>query len=122
MDFDDVCDFNGVPYRRSRHPILLLDAGMRVIGANQPALRLLGYQSSELLSKTLLELITASTRPQAGRHWRRLLEGGEQIGEYGLVTRAGGTLEVHYHAVAEVAPGVHLAELTPVSGSTPPER
>lgn len=115
MGLDDICDFEGVPYPQSPHPILLTDGDMRCVGANQAVLDLLGYQISDLMSKSILELEPGDWQPDGDRLGQRLAADGDQIGVYRLLTRGGDTIQVRYHAIAEVAPGVHLFEFATVS-------
>lgn len=112
MRFENICDFEGVPYQRSLHAILLVGDEMKILDANQPALDLLGYDLPGLRAITALELAPATSRDGAQSLWRSFIAHGEQIGDYELETSCGLPLRVHYHAVADVAPGVNVIELS----------
>ncbi|MCV2361992.1 PAS domain S-box protein [Paucibacter sp. DJ1R-11] len=96
--------------------ILLADDQGHCIDANAAACSMLGYTKSELLSKSIQELMIQG--PNQDKHqslWRRLFASARQSGRTQMWRKDGHALIAEYSAVAHIQPGVHLSVLSDVT-------
>jgi len=93
---------------------LAADNISRYVAANVKASEVTGYTRAELLDMVVSDLTPPMRHDSAGELWNRFIQSGTQTGEFVLVRKDGSRLGVHYAAYASVAPGVHLALLTPL--------
>ena len=91
--------------------ILLADDAGNYVYASPAARKLLRTSTEELLRRSVFELAAPPQREQARETWRRFIAEGQQSAEFAF-TRADGTVvEIEYHAVANVLPGLHASLL-----------
>lgn len=95
--------------------IFLADDAARYVEVNPAACELLGYPHKILIQMTLWELTPDINREAAQALWHRFIETGQQQGELTLVGRDKRLIEVEYHAVANIVPGLHLSVLRDVT-------
>ncbi len=96
--------------------ILLLDNQGRLIEVNPAACKLTGYSHAALLDHALQEFIVSDLSPSAHMLWELLMKKGEATGEYRLRRQDNSQAWVEYHAVANIAPGLHLIVLNDTTG------
>lgn len=104
----------GELFRRTRRAMLLVDDDQRYVAANEPACRLLGLSSDELVGQTITEVTPPELRDQVPAMWERFLTEGTLEGPYELVRSDGKRIEVTFSATANVLRGLHLAMLVRV--------
>lgn len=95
--------------------ILLADDMARYVEANPAACELLGYPHEALVQMTLWDLTPDVNREMVQILWQRFIEAGQQRGEFTLIGRDKRLIEVEYHAVANVVPGLHLSILRDIT-------
>ena len=96
-------------FSESRNPMLLADDERRYVNANNAALVLLGYDLPTLRSMRIDDLATPEVRPFLDDVWADFLAQGGSIGQFQILRSDGTTVDVHFNATANVAPGLHLS-------------
>jgi PAS domain S-box-containing protein len=104
--------------------VALADDQARFVEVNPAFARLVGYSQEELLSLSVPALSVGPPEAAVGVEplWHRFLKTGAQAGEIRLRRKDGETIEVEYHAVANVLPGLHLSVLRDATGRKREER
>jgi PAS domain S-box-containing protein len=91
------------------------DAG-DIIDANPAACTRLGYTREELLQRSVFEICAVG---EAGREfWQGFLKKGRLSGEHEIERKDGTTFRTECSAVANVAPGIHVFTIRPVTRET----
>lgn len=98
-------------FDRAVEAILLADDDGRYVRVNPAAEKLTGYSDRELRSMTVMDLTPTADKEQGVSSWRELIRLGALSGDYILTRRDGSSVEVDFHAVANIMPGVHLSIL-----------
>ncbi|MEO8077944.1 MAG: response regulator [Acidobacteriota bacterium] len=96
--------------------LILADDSGRYVAANDHAAELTGYDSRELTSMSVKDLYLPSQTEAGSELWRHFIAEGTQEGVFVARRRDGGSVAMHYVAIANVVPGLHLSALSP----TPP--
>ncbi|KUG19869.1 hypothetical protein ASZ90_010402 [hydrocarbon metagenome] len=97
--------------------VLVADDAGHLREINRAACTLLGYTREELLQRSVFDI--CADREETGREfWRGFLERGVLQGECELARKDGATIRVECNAVAEIAPGIHVATIRPLPGQT----
>ena len=86
-------------------------AGLHV-GANRTESEMTGFSPSEMLTKSIWDLLSAADREQSRAVWR-LADTGRLAGSVTIVTRQGLQRESQYCAFANVLRGAHLSVFMP---------
>ncbi len=84
--------------RQANDAILLADAELRILEANERALQLYGYSAEELGAMKLTDLVAASDSDASARAWRGLAETGAYLREAVHMGRGGEELPVEVSA------------------------
>jgi PAS domain S-box-containing protein len=100
--------------------MLLADDDSRYVDANPAACRLLQRPLNELLGMRVGDVTPAGVDVDA--LWREFLTRGELRGEYVLQRPDRSTVDVEFHATANVLPGRHLSVVRDVSARKEAER
>jgi PAS domain S-box-containing protein len=95
--------------------VLVADDEGRYIAANQRAAQLTGFTVEQLLMMTVADLTPVPYASDSRGLWRDFVTAGVQKGTYQLRRRDGSVVEVHYAAWANLAPGVHVSVLSPIT-------
>lgn len=108
-------------FRRSANPVALADDSRRVIDVNEAAVRLLGRSLEELVSTSIVDIISPAEREESTRQWQGFLRTGEYSGSRDLLRADGTTVEVDFAARMAAVNGRRLAiyVLMPKSASWP---
>ena len=101
---------------------LIADDERRYVAANASACVLLGRTLAELLSMRVDDLATPADRQWVDQAWAAFLAEGSQAGPMEIVRSDGAVRHVEYRAKARIAPGLHLSQLTDVTGRVHRER
>lgn len=99
----------GELFRRTRYAMLLVDDDQRYVAANEPACRLLGLSSDELVGQTIAQVTPPELRNQVPAMWERFLTEGALEGHCELLRSDGRRIEVTFSATANVVHGLHLS-------------
>lgn len=91
--------------------MLLANGEGHYVDANPAACALTGYTREELLTRSILDVTPVADRKLGALLWCTLLIVGTQEGEFTTTRKDGARRIVEYRAVANVAPGLHLAIL-----------
>jgi PAS domain S-box-containing protein len=102
-------------FHHSQDAILFLDDTARYVDANPAACAMSGYSREELLALPPGGLTARDNFASIQERWRRLIETGDQRGEYELERKDGTTVIADYSSVANVLPGLHLSILRDVT-------
>ena len=94
---------------------LVVDDGGRYIAANQRACELTGYTRAELLTRSVADITHSIDLPAEERLWRAFERTRRQSGRYTLNRKDGVTVPVDYDAFWDLAPGIHVSFLNPVT-------
>ena len=92
--------------------MLLADSDSRYVDANPAACKLLQRSRDELLRMRVGDVTPAGV--DVDGLWREFLSRGEMRGEYILQRPDGSTVDVEFHATANVLPGRHLSLGSPL--------
>ncbi|MDC0743618.1 PAS domain-containing sensor histidine kinase [Polyangium mundeleinium] len=95
--------------------ILVANDDGRFVEANAAACSLLGRSREEMLNLSIHEITTAHGNARFEELWRTFLVEGIQSGHFTLVRGDGSTIDVAYHARANVVPGCHVAGFSDVT-------
>lgn len=91
--------------------VVVADDERRYVHANAAAGALLGIDHEQLIGMRVEE-VTGTPREAAEEAWRRFRESGVQVGSVDVPNPVG-SRNVPYIAIADVAPGRHVAVLIP---------
>ncbi|MDI1450710.1 sensor histidine kinase [Polyangium sp. 6x1] len=91
--------------------ILVANDDGRLLEANAAACSLLGRSREEIVGLTIREITPAHGNARFDELWRTFLSDGIQTGHFTFVRGDGSTIDVEYHARANVIPGCHVAGL-----------
>jgi PAS domain S-box-containing protein len=100
--------------------MLLADDDRRYLDANPAACRLLQRPLEDILRLRVEDVTPAGVEVEAA--WRAFISRGELKGEYRLQRPDGSTVDVDFHATADVIPGQHLSILRDVTDRKAAER
>jgi PAS domain S-box-containing protein len=107
-------------FARSSNPILLLDEDRRFLDVNDPALRLLGRDRSEVIGTSIAESIRADERERAVKEWEEFLTSGEYSGRRDLIRPDGSEVAIDFAARLAAMGGTRLAVyVITIEGETP---
>ncbi|WP_281319702.1 sensor histidine kinase [Polyangium sp. y55x31] len=95
--------------------ILVANDDGRFLEANAAACNLLGRSREEILGLTIHEITPGHGNARFEELWRTFLREGTQAGHFTFVRGDGSTVDVEYHARANVVPGCHVAGLHDVT-------
>lgn len=95
--------------------VVVVDDNLRFVGANAGACRMLGYTRMEIAQLTVAELTPPEDVAELPRLWSQFRAAGALSGRYRLRGRDGRVRVTEFHAVANAAPGVHIATLRDVT-------
>jgi PAS domain S-box-containing protein len=100
-----------------RLPVAALgsDDNGRFVVVNEAAVQLTGYSEPELLRLAVPDITATSDEPHTDVLWQAFLTHGQQTGRYDIRRKDGGTVVAEYLAIANAAPGVHVALLRPAA-------
>jgi two-component system, cell cycle sensor histidine kinase and response regulator CckA len=102
-------------FHHSQDAILFLDDNARYVDANPAACAMSGYSREELLALPPDGLTARDSLESLQERWHRLIETGDQRGEFELVRKNGTTVIADYSSVANILPGLHLSILRDVT-------
>lgn len=94
--------------------IVIVDSDFRVVEVNPAACEIFGYSRSELLARSLGDLI----RPPAGdvqQPWADFLAQGKQVAQQTVLRQDEGVIDIEYQAVANFLPGLHLFSIRDIT-------
>jgi PAS domain S-box-containing protein len=100
---------------RCTTPMMVLDAGARIVLVNGLAARLVGYSTRELQQLTMWDVTHASYQSDFEVLWREFLRAGRQRGRYGLAHRDGSLVEVTYCGEVKAPTRLATVALHPLS-------
>ncbi|WP_449246012.1 PAS domain S-box protein [Desulfarculus baarsii] len=109
-------------FEKARDAILICDDDGRYLAANHAAGLLTGHTPEELTRLCLWDLTPPAMAEQGRAVWREFLARGELDGEYALLRRDGGEVQVEFRAVANIWPGAHMSMLRDVGRRKEQER
>ena len=95
--------------------VVVADDDRRCVHANNAAGAQLGTDHEELIGMRLEE-VTGTPREQAEKAWREFRQAGLRVGTFPVPSPVG-PRNVPYIAIADVAPGRHVAIFVPERGS-----
>jgi PAS domain S-box-containing protein len=98
--------------------VLVANDSGEYIACNDAASTLTGYTSTDLTTRSVWELTDEATQHQFESLWRAFLQRGVQYGEYDLATWSGTVVHVAYYAETGILPGMHVAVLFTVAGTS----
>jgi PAS domain S-box-containing protein len=104
----------GFAFRQSRNAMVLLDERRVQLDCNGAYLKLLGYDSGDLLGRPIYELAPGGPT-LSGREWAALVGQGEFTGERELTRADGSTVSVQWGAHPESVTGRRLVLLAALS-------
>jgi PAS domain S-box-containing protein len=96
-------------FNNSLDAILVNNDEGHYIDANPAACALLGYTHDELLQLSVLDLTAEAFREEGWAMWQQFLAQGSMSGEHPTRRRDGKVLQLEFHAVANILPGVHFS-------------
>ena len=91
------------------------------IGVNRTATELTGFSHSEMITKSIWDLLPPSCREESRAVWRWIQESGRLTGSVTILPKNGGQKELHYLALADVVRGAHLSVFVPHPFELAPE-
>ena len=109
-------------FDRAGDAIFLIDDDGRFIRVNPAAEQLTGYSAEELRTMTFFDLTPSSSLEQGRAQWREFLRAGALSGDYWLSRKNASLVQVEFHAVARVVPGLHLSNSRDVTARRREER
>ncbi len=89
--------------------IFLADDKARLIDVNPAACAMFGYSREEFLQRGVWDIAPVQDRAAQYQLWQTFLADGSQSGEYTMTRKDGTSIDVEFRAVANIAPGLHLA-------------
>jgi PAS domain S-box-containing protein len=103
-------------FKQSRNPMVLLDQPRRIVEANGPFLKLLGYARDDLVGKPGYDFVVGgpTLSPQ---EWAERLAAGHFTGETELLRADGSSVMVQWGVDTEGATGRHLVLLVALTTS-----
>jgi PAS domain S-box-containing protein len=93
--------------------ILIANDWGRYVHWNKRAMTLTGYTEAELRRRAVWDLTPAADLGAARRMWRTFLTDGRMEGPFDVRHKDGRAIPVHYVAIANVLPGLHVSALLP---------
>jgi DNA-binding CsgD family transcriptional regulator len=114
-----VLDARGEPrslsriFEHSPVPMVMVDGRRRYVEANRSARLWFRLSLDELRTFAIGELTPAPRTGVMEQSWARLLEVGSVTGRYPVDGSDGSRLDVVYHGIAHVLPGLHLIAFAP---------
>ena len=96
-------------FRRSSNAILLVDDERRIVEVNEPAVALVARSRSELIGKSIVDVIDPSERVESARQWQAFLHSGEYTGARDLLRADGSTVPIDFAARLAAVDGRRLA-------------
>jgi PAS domain S-box-containing protein len=99
----------------SPHAILIADDRGSYVHANPAAGELFGLPAEQLVGKHVSEFVHAEQVKVIDETWADFRRQQRQVGEFSLVRPDGTRRTLQYHAVANIAPGLHLSILQDVT-------
>ena len=109
-------------FERAVEAIFLADDDGRYVRVNPAAERLTGYTGEELRAMTVFDLTPAPDQTQGLAMWREFIRIGALSGDYTLTRKDGAHVEVAFHAIASIMPGIHLSIIRDVTARMREER
>ena len=103
-------------FAQSKNAMALVDLRRRVIDANGPYVRLLGYQRDAIVGRPIAEFI-AGGPVLSPAEWKAALAAGRSNGEAELICADGGHVAVQWAATTEVVTGQQLTLVVVLSTS-----
>jgi DNA-binding CsgD family transcriptional regulator len=103
-------------FRRSRLPMIMVDARRRPIDVNQPAQLWFRLSLDQLRGYTIDDLAAAGQAEEIERSWARIIDAGCVAGR-STAGPEGSRVEIVYFAVAHVLPGLHAGVFAPADWS-----
>jgi CheY-like chemotaxis protein len=97
--------------------LLLADDRGRYLAASDGASELTGYDHASLRQLSVWDLTPGARLDEALRMWTAFIVAGTQEGTFVLQRRDGSRVLVQYHAIANVAPGLHVSAIAQAPGS-----
>ena len=92
---------------------LLSDRSGLHIGVNRTATELTGFSHSEMIAKSIWDLLPASKREEGRAVWRWFQDTGRLSGSVSILRKNGVQKEFQYFALADVVRGAHLSVFVP---------
>jgi PAS domain S-box-containing protein len=89
--------------------ILMADDQMRFVDANPAACTLTGYDREELLQLRIQDITPSPNLELLQQMWRDLLSIGTLEGDFEILCKGGDIADIHFRAVANNLPGIHMA-------------
>ena len=102
-------------YAHAQDAILLADDERRYVDANPAACALTGYTREELLARRIQDLTPPEDRAGLPAVWAEFRRRGKSEGDFLILRRDGALVPVHFSAVADILPGIHLSLLRDLS-------
>ncbi len=99
--------------------LIIADDAGRYLAANDRAAELTGYDPTVLATMSVADLTPAPHLSAGQSLWTHFIDSGTQEGVYLVKRRDGLAIPMQYVAVANIAPGLHLSALSPVSHLEP---
>ncbi len=100
-------------FEKSIAPIIVADDKGNYLEVNKAAAEIFEYSINELLDMNVGDLITTSN-PNAAAQYEEYIKKGEEIGEFGFISKKGTPKKVQYQAV-RIKPDFNLSILTDVT-------
>jgi DNA-binding CsgD family transcriptional regulator len=102
-----------VAFERTQVPMVMVDAGLRFVEVNRPALLWFRVGLDAMRRFTIGDLETAPRDGGTEQAWARLIEGERITGRHPAYGGDGSDVELVYHGVAQILPGLHLIAFAP---------
>lgn len=102
-------------FEHSLDAIFLANDAGTCVAVNPAACHLTGYDSQQLVGRSIGDISPHSFQDRFEETWHRFLASGQLSGRYTLRTSDGREIETEFRAVAHIIPGLHLSVMHDIS-------